>query len=227
MLPNRRTALWTLLLEHLMNQELPEPYRPGPHGLERAMAAARLDLEKDSLKSLLAIARHAYETCGPNPSALIGDFTCSKADIHAFSKWGNGPDAIRARLTAMAPELVEHHLRRMAAEESGDLHTRMESQLARTLRTFRDGYLRPRYRRDVRALMGVDPLTLTDQWVESGKHQNRIIEDLKALAKRVQAHHAAEQAAELAVKEQATAAAAAPGARGVGGWAVGAKRRLR
>ncbi len=204
-----RVALWDAAIEHLRDQELGEARRPGWKGLHARLAAQGLEVPDAELRPLVAIAEAAFRACAPSVAVAEGRCPCTPADLRAFGEWADVPDATRARLTALAPEVIEHHLRILAELEAGRLDVAFDDDLRRELRILRDALLRPRYGRDADALFGADPLLRARALLAAGHDRACIVADLRTLAE--EAREAAERRRpEAREPAEAEAAVAAP-----------------
>lgn len=218
MAPPSRRALWSSILEHLRDQDLPEEHRPGDRGLQRRLALAEISASAEGLQALLELAGWLFDRLGTSNDAVEGYLPLSSDDLAAWTSWVQVPEASRQRLGAQPIEAVERALRSVGAKETRRAQPALEPTLARDVLAFREEYLRWRYRRDVEPLRGADPLDLVRAQREAGNDARSIVRDVQALAEEVrrycvavradEARRAEEAARQEAADEEAAQAAA-------------------
>lgn len=183
--PFQRRKVWRGLIEHLRDQELPEDHRPGPRGIQQRLASVGTDLDMDAINVLRAIADSAYQACALDPRVRDGYCPVTHEDLERYTRWMEVPDAARDRLKELTPGVIVHGLRQLAGMEQGLLQIDQGEAFTRNIRSFRDGYLSARYRRDVSVLLGVDPIGLVEERLSNGFDRQAIVTGLKELVKRV------------------------------------------
>lgn len=214
MAPPARRTLWSAILEHLRDQDLPEEHRPGDRGLQRRLALAEIGASTEGLGALLDLAGWFFDRLGTSDSAVEGHLPLSSDDLAVWTSWVQVPQASRQRLGALPVEEVERVLRSLAAKQTRRAQPALEPTLARDVLAFREEYLRWRYRRDVEPLRGADPLDLIRAQREAGHDARSIVRDVQALADEVQRYcgavreDEARRAREAAHKEAADEQAA-------------------
>jgi hypothetical protein len=182
MAPPARRALWSAIVEHLRDQDLPEEHRPGDRGLQRRLGLAEIAADAEGLGALVDLAGWLFERLGESDTVAIGHGVPSADDLAVWTSWVQVPEASRQRLGAVPIEEVERTLRALAAREGRRAQPPLDALLAKDVLAFREEYLRLRYRRDVEPLRGVDPLDLVRAQREAGHDVRAIARDVQALA---------------------------------------------
>ncbi|MEZ4264810.1 MAG: hypothetical protein R3F39_00410 [Myxococcota bacterium] len=204
-----RRALWTAIVEHLRDQDLPEEHRPGDRGLQKRLALAEITAAPEGLQPLLELAGWFFDRLGTTDSAVDGHLPLSSDDLAVWTSWVQVPEASRQRLGALPVEEVERALRAVAAKASRRAQPAVDPTVARDVIAFREEYLRWRYRREVEPLRGVDPLDLVRAQREAGHDARIIVRDVRALADEVRRYCDAVRADDAKRQREAVAEAAA------------------
>lgn len=179
--PTERARLFAALIDHFRDQEVPEAHRPGRRGLVRRLTRLGFESDLQWIEALLPLAEFAYKGAGRDDDVARGICPCAQHDIEMFRGWTEEAPVTRERIAEMKPEEITEALVLLSEIEAGTIDRPIDRRLRRALRSFRDKLLRARYARSPVALMGVDPLVLTDARLAVGADRTAIIADLDAV----------------------------------------------